>query len=219
MLMAALVTALVSVIAPIVAGSGSSSEQFAFYLWVSLVGTLGAWAVLIVTKFSEGRIEDQAPMRTLLLVSGAGVGVAAWALASMMMLGLPMDAGNGPNDSIVNELLGRPDFSGGTETFGTQGILPGLATFVVYFALVFVLIPWWRQAEYTRSHRIGLWSVAWSVLFAFILHFVWWFPQPSGMIVAGVIAIATQLSSPWLPPSGRRAITDAMEADVPLQGG
>jgi len=34
------------------------------------------------------------------------------------------------------------------------------------------------------------------------------------MAAAGVIALATQLSSPWMPPSQRRAISESAEQAV-----
>jgi hypothetical protein len=40
------------------------------------------------------------------------------------------------------------------------------------------------------------------------MQFFWQFPQPAGMLVAGVTAFATQLSSPWMPPSQRRVLTE-----------
>jgi hypothetical protein len=46
------------------------------------------------------------------------------------------------------------------------------------------------------------------------LHIFWWFPQPIGMITAGVIGLAAQLASPWMPPSKRRAISEAPEQAV-----
>jgi hypothetical protein len=81
-----------------------------------------------------------------------------------------------------------------------------MAAYVAYFAFVFVLMRWWRQAEFTRESRLSLWRVVVAVCCAWLVHLFWWFPQPAGMMVAGVIAFTTQLSSPWLPPSQRRAL-------------
>ena len=83
---------------------------------------------------------------------------------------------------------------------------PPLAAYVAYFAFLFVLLRWWRQAEYTRHARLSLWAVIVCVFWAWLLHLFWWFPQPTGMLAAGVIATATQLASPWMAPSQRRTI-------------
>ena len=89
--------------------------------------------------------------------------------------------------------------------------IPSLAVYMSYFAFLFLLPRWWRQAECTRERRMSLWWVAVCVFWAWLLHFFWWFPQPTGMMAAGVIATATQLASPWMPPSRRRALTEQME--------
>jgi hypothetical protein len=95
-----------------------------------------------------------------------------------------------------------------------ESIAPSLAMYMSFFAFLFLVPRWWRQAEYTREKRISLWWVAVCVLWAWVVHLFWWFPQPTGMMVAGVIATATQLASPWMPPSRRRAISEQMERDL-----
>jgi hypothetical protein len=77
-----------------------------------------------------------------------------------------------------------------------------------------MVVRWWRQAEFTRNKRISIWTVAGCVFAAWLMQFVWQFPQPAGMLVAGVTAFATQLASPWLPPSRRRAISGEIEQAV-----
>ena len=83
--------------------------------------------------------------------------------------------------------------------------------YVTYFAFLFVILRWWRQAEFTRTQRLSLWSVAACVFWAWLMQFFWQFPQPAGMLVAGVTAFATQLASPWMPPSRRRALSGEVE--------
>jgi hypothetical protein len=77
-----------------------------------------------------------------------------------------------------------------------------------YFACLLGAIRWWKYADYTRTHRLGFWSTAITAASAFFLSFLWWFPQPVGALLAGMIAFATQLASPWLPPSQRRALAE-----------
>jgi phosphoglycerate dehydrogenase-like enzyme len=38
--------------------------------FVAVVGTLGAWAIIVPSKFTEGKLEDQVPMRLTLLALG-----------------------------------------------------------------------------------------------------------------------------------------------------
>jgi len=200
MLAAAVFAALAALVAPVLMGVASNSDGMAIYLWLALVGTLGSWAVLVPTKFSEGRVEDHGPLRVLMLVLGGGVGVAAWSLAEALIVHVPSSGEPiGANWGVIShEMLGWNGPHGGAN--------PSLAMFVTYFAFLFVVLRWWRQAEFTRSQQFSLWSIVVCVFWAWLLQFFWQFPQPAGMLVAGVTAFATQLASPWLPPSRRRAL-------------
>jgi hypothetical protein len=61
---------------------------------------------------------------------------------------------------------------------------------------------------------LSLWCVIACVGAAWLLHVFWWFPQPTGMMAAGAIAMATQLASPWMPPSERRALSEQVQQTV-----
>ena len=95
------------------------------------------------------------------------------------------------------------------EGFRAGAVQLPLQVYTAYFAFLFVILAWWRQAEFSRSGRVSLWSIAWCSLVAWLLHFVWWFPQPIGFLMAGMIAFTVQLSSPWMPPSQRRTLSEA----------
>jgi hypothetical protein len=208
MLTAAIFAALAALVAPVVLGLATNSASMAVYLWLALVGTLGSWAVLVPAKFSEGKLEDQVPIRMLMLALGGLVGGAAWLLAEALIVRVP--GGCEPLDAkwglISHEWLAW----GGPQ----NGANPSLAMYVTYFAFMFVILRWWRQAEFTRNQRLSLWSVAVCVFWAWLLQFFWQFPQPAGMLVAGVTAFATQLASPWLPPSRRRVLSGEVEQTV-----
>jgi hypothetical protein len=200
MLKSAMFASLAALVAPVLMGLSTTSASMAVYLWLAIVGTLGSWAVLVPSKFTEGKVEDQGPLRLSLLGLGGLVGAAAWFLAEALLVEIPhgrepLDAGWG---FISHEWLGW----NGSANHGN----PSLAMYVTYFAFLFVVLRWWRQAEFTRSQRLSLWTVAACVFWAWLMQFAWQFPQPAGMLVAGVTAFATQLSSPWLPPSRRKAI-------------
>jgi hypothetical protein len=210
MLSAAVFAALAALVAPVLIGVSANSNSMAVYLWLALVGTLGSWAVLVPTKFSEGQVEDQGPLRVLMLVLGGLVGAAAWSLADALIVHVPTAGepiGVAANQSLISHhMLGWNAAQGGAN--------PSLAVYVTYFAFLFLLVRWWRQAEFTRNQRLSLWSVVICVFWAWLLQFFWYFPQPAGMLVAGVTAFATQLASPWLPPSRRRALSAEVEPTV-----
>jgi eukaryotic-like serine/threonine-protein kinase len=204
-LLAALFAALAASVAPLLLAEQAASENAAVYLWLAMVGTLGSWAILVPAKFAEGKIEDQVPMRIVLLLLGAVVGVAAWFLGDVLLLRVAswdepvgLDVGLLSQEALHWSRL-------------PNAVNPSLPHYVAYFAFLFLVLRWWRQAECTRSSRLSLWTVFVCVLWAWVLQLFWWFPQPTGMLAAGVIAFATQMSSPWLPPSGRRALQ--LEAD------
>jgi hypothetical protein len=208
MLLAAVFASVAACVAPLLSSQQPTSENMATYLWLALVGTIGSWAVIVPSKLSEGRLEDQVPMRLTLLLLGALVGTIAWFLADMLLLSVPRwgDPVSARFGILSNELLKWPHTDSGS------GISP--AYFIAYFAFLFLLPRWWRQTEFTRSGRVSLWWIVVCVGWAWLLHFFWWFPQPAGMMVAGVIALSTQLASPWMPPSRRRALAAEMEGGV-----
>jgi serine/threonine protein kinase len=208
MLLAAIFSALAACVVPFVLRNQPDSEQLASYIWLAIVGTLGSWAVLVPSKFAEGKVEDQTPLRISLLLLGTLVGLSAWFLGDALMLKTPgwrepIDVGKG---LFTHEMLGWD------RTAATAN--PVMAVYVAYFAFLFLVPRWWRQTDFTRSTRFSLWSAATCVLWAWFLHMFWWFPQPLGMMAAGVIAVATQLASPWMPPSQRRALSGAPDNAV-----
>ena len=183
------------------------STSFPVFLWLATVSTVGCWTVLATNKVTEGRVEDQVPTRALQLGGGALVGLIAWAIGSMLWIGLPVsqDLGIHPDDSLAGEFLGWRD-SYFASHYSSGSVAPPLAITVGYFALLFVALRWWRLAEYTRRVRVSIWSIAWIGFAAWLLQFGWWFPQPTGLAVAAIIATSTQLASPWMPPSRRREL-------------
>jgi hypothetical protein len=203
MLLAAVFAAIGAFIVPIVLRNQPESEQFAAQIWLAIVATLGSWAVLVPAKFAEGKVEDQTPLRLTLLLLGTLVGLAAWVLGDILMLKTPgwrepIDVGRG---LLTHTMLGWPN------TAATAN--PAIAFYAAYFAFLFLVPRWWRQTDFTRTTRLSIWGVVTCVMWAWFLHLFWWFPQPLGMMAAGLIAVASQLASPWMPPSQRRALSGA----------
>lgn len=210
MLVAAVIASILSILASFLVGNPLDRAVTA---WMAIVGTLGSWAVMIPAKLAEGKVEDQSPMRFAGLVLGACLGLAAWGLADALMLQLPVSQSLSvsPTDTVSGEFFRwRNDLLSTAYQQGNVQLLP--AKFVAYFAFLFVLLKWWRQAEFVRPARVNLWSLAWCGFVAWGLHFFWWFPQPLGLLLAVVIALSVQLSSPWLPTSRRQALIEQAHA-------
>ncbi|MCO6044968.1 protein kinase [Aeoliella sp. ICT_H6.2] len=209
MVLSGILCAFLAMLAVVVVGGSTPGERLPLYLWLTGVTTVGTWVVLVTGKFTEGRFEDQIPMRLWQLVGGAFVGLVAWGLATTMMTGVPYmhDAGIGFHDSLLDELLNMSE--GDYVQWQSQHLAsPDALLSVMYFSLMMVGLRWWRLAEYARRTRLSLVGVGLAICGAWLAHLVCWYPQPTGMAVAGIIAVATQLVSPWLPPSGRKSAAE-----------
>jgi hypothetical protein len=186
-------------------GPGEFSTELT--VWTAVVATVGSWALVAPGQVAEGWVEDHMPLRFVQLLLGALVGVVAWSLADAMFLSLPASyhVVPGPKESLAGELF-RDRYSPlqGSYRSGSVQLQPGM--YAAYFAFLFGILRWWRLAEWTRPSRVSLWTTAWYGFIAWLLTFVWWFPQPMGLILAMVIAFTVQLSSPWLSPSRRREL-------------
>jgi hypothetical protein len=193
---------------------GAEPFDLSLFVWMAAVCALGCWGIMIPTRLAEGRIEDQAPMRFIQLISGAVVGILAWLIADWLMVPKALwnnNFGISLHESLMGNTLGLGGWNTETSQYAdstlTQfGQIP-LQVYAAYFAFLFVLIAWWEQAESTRRARVSVWSILWCGFLAWLLHFIWWFPQPLGTLLAGLMAFSLQFASPWISPSRRRAIT------------
>src|SRR6201999_2178135 len=100
MLLASVFAAIASSVIPLLSSNQPTSEVMATYIWLTIVGTLGSWVVLVPSKFVEGKLEDQVPMRITLMLLGALLGLIAWGVADGLMLNMPgwrepIDVGRG----------------------------------------------------------------------------------------------------------------------------
>jgi hypothetical protein len=82
---------------------------------------------------------------------------------------------------------------------------PALPAFMAYFGAIFLTIGWWKQSDPLRSSRLKIAPILLAVLAAWVWQLVLPFPQPWGFMLVAGIAIATQLSAPWLSPANRTA--------------
>ncbi len=205
----AVVCSLLSLVVPLFAGDMSTVNREALHLWFSVVTTMGAWCVITVNRFGEGRFEDQVPLRTLMLASGLLVGIVAYGMSSVLLIGVPLEGDFcvSPSDTVLRQLIAVP----ASDSVGASH--PGLAytdfaTSLIYFALLFVAIRWYRMGEYVRESRFSLWRMSVVVVGAWLLHLVCWYPQPTGLLVAAIVAASVQLCSPWLRPSERKQLAE-----------
>ena len=209
MLLSGVLCAFLSMLAVVMVGSSSPDERLPLHLWLTSVSTVGCWVALATAKCSEGRFEDQIPMRTFQLAGGALVGLVAWGMAQVLLIGLPTvhDFDVGFHDTLMKGMFNLTE-SQYVTTYGNGLASPDGLLAVMYFALLMVGLRWWRLAEYTRRTRLSLVGIGIAMCGAWIAHLVCWYPQPAGVAVAGIMAVSIQLVSPWLPPSKRKSIAE-----------
>ena len=148
---------------------------------------------MIPAKFWDGTQVDAALRRFVMLVMGLVFGAATFGLFDWLSIRLPFDPSFdtvGPAHELQRSFFG-PDGS------------PHLIAFLAYFGFLFVIPRWWRQADPLRSTRLSIWHTGVALFWALILTVFWPFPQPWGLMLTATIAIAVQLSSPWLSPVDR----------------
>jgi hypothetical protein len=203
MLLATLVAAVASLGILLLFFGELSAPQYA---WLFAVSTLGSWLVMIPAKLYEGRLEDHSPKRFTQLLLGMLLGFAAWGLAESLMLEVPFKPDYNFDSPLVGELMNVD-----RDTFRRATHVP-LAMFVGYFGFLLMGLRWWTQAEWTRYTRLSIWAIAVCVTIAMLLQLFWWFPQPAGAMVAAVMAVSIQLSSPWLSLGSRREIMQKLHA-------
>jgi hypothetical protein len=83
---------------------------------------------------------------------------------------------------------------------------PNLKGYLAYFAFLFPVLRWWKQADPLRAARLSLWPIVCVAFWAWVLHLAWPFPQPWGVMVAVAISVAVQLATPWISLDERRRV-------------
>jgi hypothetical protein len=189
------VVAIILSLVMVILGSWRGGEAMApqLWAWLTLVGIVGTWAVLIPSKLWEGRQGEAVLRRFVLLVVGLAVGVFAAGAASFLRVSLPY----GSEQFLRLHNYGLP-----LDAF-YHGSKPLALAYMAVFGTLFPTIRWWRQADPLRRTRLSLWSVFVSVLVACVVAALWLFPQAWLMMAACVISVSVQLASPWLPSRRR----------------
>ncbi|MEX2188815.1 MAG: serine/threonine-protein kinase [Pirellulales bacterium] len=188
MLLAALFSLAYSVVANLVIGwNGSEAAQ---YLWMAMVTTLGAWMVIVPARIWEGRRGETVARRSTMLVLGMCLGMFAWLLAAGFALSMPFS----------NAILPTPNEIGPMKPFNRHLFdavgNPGVWSHAAYFAFLFLVPPWWRQADGTRRRRLVLWTALMMGAWAYVLSMFWLYPQPWGVVVAIGISLVAQIAAP-----------------------
>ena len=161
------------------------------YGWMAIVVLLASLGILGMGKLWERDDGEALPRRLVMAGLGAGVGVAAYSANEFLML--PIDQG----------LARDVDATDLPQAFYHNGV-PVASAMMAHFALLFALLRWWKPVDPLRRTRLSLWSVAVAVVAEWAVHQVLPIPQPAGMMIAGGVAVAIQMSAPWINPRASR---------------
>ncbi len=156
------------------------------YGWMASVVLAASMAILTLGKFWERDDGESLTRRLVLAGIGGGVGAIAFAMNNFFML--PLDVG------LIRDIEGT---SLPQALYDDTGA-PMVSAMMAHFALLFAGLRWWKSVDPLRRTRLSLWSVAVAVVAEWGVHQVLPIPQPTGMLIAGGIAIVTQMSAPWM---------------------
>jgi len=200
MLMAAVISAVLVLVFMVLHGEAldGSVGGWSLYAWLAISAIAGSWILLTLGKFWEGSDGDHFRRRFVMLLAGLAIGGAAFGASQVLMVS-PLDQ----DQFTVHAFSDDPMVSGWYAADGS----PLLPAYLTYFASLFVVLRWWTQTDPLRKTRLSRWATALCVLWAWIVHMFFEFPQPSGFMVAAAVAVAVQMSSPWVSPKQRVAIT------------
>jgi hypothetical protein len=168
-------------------------QFYSEYAWLALCGAIGAWGVLIPAKLWEGTSGDMVLRRFVMLGVGLLFGLVAFETGPRLL------------KIVLDNEIQVPHVSLEGHTTSDVDGQPEVMGYLAYFGFLFMVQRWWKQADPIRSSRLSLWSLAVCVFWAWALTLFWYFPQPWGMMMAGTISLAVQLSSPWIDPQLRVA--------------
>ena len=155
------------------------------YAWMLGIVLVGSFGILGLGKLWERDEGEPLPRRLVLAGLGTGVGYVAYMLGDYLMFL--------PPPGIEREI----DLSPLPNALYPDGN-PGSVAFMAHFALLFAAIRWWRPVDPLRRTRLSLWNVACIAVVSWIVHQLVPIPQPYGMLIAGGMAIAVQLSATWI---------------------
>jgi hypothetical protein len=184
MLVAAPLVALLSVPAGGVLGIKMSTEpqQLAY---LAILTLLGSWGTLVPAKLLEGRNVEPAIKRLLFLGTGVLLGIGGLFLGQWIHLG--------PGPAWVNQDWG-PDFRP-ISRFLSREHEP--LRYMSYFGLLYLANGWWKLTARDRKARFRFWPTLLVTGIAGLLFPLWPQGQPVGVAVAALVAIVTQVVSPW----------------------
>lgn len=171
---------------------GDSIEPWARFAWLTATSVVGTWALLAFGKCWEHRNGGYWICRLVLAGIGLGIGVFAFFVACSCNIDLTR--------------LAAEDFQARqTEQFVLASI-PIFPAYLIFFAVLFGILRWWRQSDPVRRTRLSVFNVVVCLVAAAVLSHLVGVPLTVSCILAVVISVSVQLASPWFHPDNREEI-------------
>jgi len=162
-------------------GNGTTqATQVAPYAWVTLSSLLFAGAALTLGKVRERR--PHANRTWAALAVGGLVGVAAYGLMAHLLI--PLESSQW---RTLETLLPPPLY----ENHAT----PRAGAMAAHFALLMSVALWCDWTDPLRTRQLRLFSVFGFMLVALLIQQLLPIPQPWGLLVAGISALAIQIAA------------------------
>ena len=185
LLVASLVTAAMTVVMVVVGSYNDIPARPELCGWLFLTSLGCVFAVLLPSKLWEGTRGEAVLRRFAMMVLGLGIGLFAYGLAETLLVVWP------PSKIPETGQYRLPS------SFYAGDGAPLLPAFLACFGSLFLVLRWWRQADPLRYARLSFWWLIVCVGVAAVVASVWHFPQPWLPMIAGIVSVAVQLSSPW----------------------
>lgn len=171
---------------------GESLEPWAKLIWLTATSILATWAMLAFGKCWEHHTGGQVACRLAMMGIGLVIGVFAFFAAGSCNIDLAQ--------MTTEDFQARQ-----TQRFVFAGI-PVFPAYLIFFAVLFGILRWWRQSDPIRRTRMSILSVAVCLVVAAVFSHLLSVPLTGNCILAVVISVSVQLASPWYHPSNREEI-------------
>ncbi len=178
-------------LSPLFGAAGSLHPDIGKLGLFTMTTMLAVWAILIVSKFTSGRV-SVLRRRLLNFIAGAAVGSGAWWLSRLLMVDMAAET---MNHNAIFVSLGRQSLVVDRE--------PTWLAFSLFFGLLFLIRRWWVHVDADRPALFSVWSVILTTAVAGILPIVFFFPWDWAVTWTAVISCVAQLSAVWIPPELR----------------
>lgn len=163
-----------------------SFEHAALFIAVSIVGS---WLLLIGHACTRDASWTRRQRWGVRLIVGALIGTCAFALDQALFVNIPKAA-----------YAARPIFSSlGLRSLTVASVDPTWLGYVWFFAGWVGMRRWSRELNPFRKQRFSIFLTASAVVVAYVMSYMFAFPQWYAMLWAGTISTTLQLASPWTP--------------------